>query len=443
MSDTAHIERVITDWLHADVTSIGADRVLAASLDRVATAPQDRPRLGRLAAMHAHGKIEKSATARVTLAAGFAAVIVAVVIAVAPSMITRGPASSPAASRITATPYGMWPSPWPDQMVPGAYGALVGEIPLMFRVPDNGWWRGSDADSLYVRDDPGGGWLRFWQPNLVYADPCAHTLQTSIGPRAADLANAMAAIARVRASAVTDVVVGGLPAKHLWLTLPEDAGCATNDFYLWRSIADDPNESGIRRPRLAESRVEVWILDINDDRIVIDSDVGHTRHEGAVAIEDMVASLRLTPISREALGYVRSVAEVCSQARDRLSNDRAVVGGFRSYPPEFADIGAAAAHADAASRILGDALQKLRDLPPPPDVLAPGIDEAYRLMSGTIASLDDVARAARAGDEGAVGSRLVDAYLLTHRSVAAADPAPALWLLDPALAGCSLPSAGG
>ena len=443
MSHATDIERVITDWLHADVTSIGADRVLAASLARVATAPQDRPRLWRLGPMHAHGRIERNTSARVTLAAGIAAVIVAVVIAVAPSTITRGPASNAEPSPIDATPYVMRPSPWPDQMVPGAYGALVGDVPLMFRVPDNGWWRGSDADSLYVRDDPAGGWVRYWRPNLVYADPCAHTLQTSVGPLAADLANAMAAIARVRASAVTDVVVGGLPAKHLWFTLPDDAGCLPHDFYLWRSIADEPNESGIRRPRLAESRVEVWILDINGDRIVIDSDVGHTRREGAVAIENMVASLSLTPISGEALGYVRSVAEICGGARDRLSNDPAVIGGFRANPPRFSDVQAAAAHAEAASRILGGALRDLRDLPPPPDVLAPGVDEAFRLVSGTIDSLTNVALAARGGDEAAVESRLVDAYLLTHRSVAAVDPAPALWLLDTALSGCSLPSGGG
>jgi hypothetical protein len=55
MSARPDLERVVTDWLHEEAVSAGSDRVLAATLVRVAGAGQERtPRLVRIFGRRGH-----------------------------------------------------------------------------------------------------------------------------------------------------------------------------------------------------------------------------------------------------------------------------------------------------------------------------------------------------------------------------------------------------
>ena len=156
--------------------------------------------------------LSPSRSGRVALASGVIIVLVALFISFVPSPSRRdgSAASPPPRPSPTAETIALWPV----QMPPGEYGAIVDRLPITFRVPDNGWFSGLDAGSLYFRDDPIHGWMRFWAPDQVYAHPCQHTLMGPIGPSAADLADAMASIPGISSSGVRDTVVGGLPAKH-------------------------------------------------------------------------------------------------------------------------------------------------------------------------------------------------------------------------------------
>ena len=439
MSHVRDIEGRITDWFQADATSAGSDRVLAEALSRVSTAPQEA-HLWRVTGMQAHGRIEASRSGRSTLAAGVALLMIMLAISLVPSLTKQdGAATSASPARAMATSDTI--AAWPFEMRPGAYGGIVDGISFTFRLPDNGWWSGEEAGSLYFRDDPMQGWLRFWDPHQVYADPCAHTLKAPIGPSAAELADAMASIPGMRSTGVTDTVVGGFPAKHLRLTATGDMACIPHDFYLWG--VSGPVESSIRRPRLDDSLINVWVVEVDGRRFVIDSDAGLPADvDAASGIQAVVASLTITPISEDVLSYVGRVADICTGAAARMTSDPAVVGGFRQAAPGFDTLDEAAAHADAAASILGDALSDLRALPVPPDVAATNIDP-FGLVAKTIDYLHEIASFARVRDETGVSSRLVDAYAVTNRGLAPSHSPTALWLLDAGLSGCRLPSAGG
>ena len=443
MSRVTDIERRVTDWFYEDATSAGSDRVLAEALSRISTAPQEGG-VWRLTGTQARGRIEASRSGRLTLAAGVAFIIVALGISQVASLSKHDGAATaqstaPSPARLPATADTI--ARWPFEMPPGTYGGIVDGISFTFRLPDNGWWSGEEIGSLYFRDDPMLGWLRFWNPDRVYSDPCAHTLKGEIGPSAAELADAMASIPGMRSTGVTDTIVGGFPAKQLQLSATRDMSCVPHDFYLWK--VSDPDGSGIRRPRLSDSWIRVWVIDVHGRRLVIDSDAGMPADvDASGGIASIVSSLRITPVSGDVLSYVGRVADICSTAAARMASDQAVVGGFRQDAPGFATLDAAAAHADAAAGILQIALSELRRLPTPSDVAATNIDP-FGLIAMTIEYLRQIASAARAGDEAGVSVRLVDAYMVTNRGLAVSDSPSPLWLLDASLSGCRLPSRGG
>jgi hypothetical protein len=120
---------------------------------------------------------------------------------------------------------------------------------------------------------PEGASLLFWDANPigVFADPCAKKKAPPAGPSAADLASAVSTLPGADlVSGPTDVTVGGRPAKHVVLTVPEDAPCGAGglEFHLWYA----PAEGEARYISALGATMRVWIIDVDGTIVWIDGE---------------------------------------------------------------------------------------------------------------------------------------------------------------------------
>jgi len=132
----------------------------------------------------------------------------------------------------------------------------------------------------------------FWSsfPEGHRADPCADLLSPSIGRSAADLAAAVASVPGTELVAgPSDVVVGGVPAKHVVLTVrDEGVGCTPGFFYAWQDV-----KGGAFFWTTAGDTIRVWVVDVDAKLLFI----GAVTTEGAGSgvereIQQIVESIR-------------------------------------------------------------------------------------------------------------------------------------------------------
>ena len=187
----------------------------------------------------------------------------------------NGPAPSPSPSA-TATPS---PSPTPVAVFPPAGVLAIGRhamtlegVPFTLNVPTSGWISngsfGIDKSTGVASD---GASFIFWTdaPTGVFSDPCANVKAPPVGPSAADLAAAVAAVPGTDlVSGPTDVTVGGHPAKHVVLTIREDVTCDAQSFFLWYA----PPADLARYATELGSTIRVWIVDVDGTIVWIDGE---------------------------------------------------------------------------------------------------------------------------------------------------------------------------
>jgi hypothetical protein len=120
--------------------------------------------------------------------------------------------------------------------------------------------------------------MPMWSLDGVYGDPCGGVEAEPAGPTAADLASAFATIPGTDATGPTDVTVGGLPAKLVVVTVPEDIGCAPNQFYLWYDdIACGDDAPCSRWASALGSTTRIWIVEVDGTRLTFEAET----YEGA------------------------------------------------------------------------------------------------------------------------------------------------------------------
>ena len=145
-------------------------------------------------------------------------------------------------------------------------------VPFTFTVPTSGWIsNGSFAIATGLESTPSGAGFIFWgdAPVGAFADPCASKKSPPVGPSLAALAAAVAAVPGTElVSGPVDVTVGGYPAKHLVITIPEDIGCPANSFMLWYA----PTPDLARYATAKGSTIGVWIVDVNGKTVWIDGE---------------------------------------------------------------------------------------------------------------------------------------------------------------------------
>ena len=187
-----------------------------------------------------------------------------------------GPTVSPSPSLILRTspsPTTAVPFPFAGELEIGRHTATIHGVAFSFAVPTSGWFSTPARTGGFIQRGPDNAttpaWMLFWSLVDVYGDPCGHTLLSPpMGPTAADLADSLLTMSGTEATGPTDVTVGGLPAKHVVLTVREDIGCDAEDAYLWAG----PGES-VRYASQLPTIIRLWIVDVDGERIVIESEL--------------------------------------------------------------------------------------------------------------------------------------------------------------------------
>jgi hypothetical protein len=182
----------------------------------------------------------------------------------------------------------------------GRYWIEVGQMRVSLAVP-RGWdvwiFGGGIIDPRHRGNWPSGTGIGFYQVEDVYADPCRweRGMMPSIGPSAADLAAALARQPDRAATTPTEVELDGYNGKMVRLHVPSDvdfSDCSVQDF---RSESEFRSWPG-RFHQGAGQVDEVWILDVEGERLVIDAWwFPRTSADERVKVIDIVESIRIHP----------------------------------------------------------------------------------------------------------------------------------------------------
>ncbi|MGH3372631.1 MAG: hypothetical protein ACRDPR_21810, partial [Nocardioidaceae bacterium] len=273
MSSDRDTTRIVRSWLDEGATVL-PDRVLDAVLDQVPATPQRRSwwPARRFADMNTLAKLAIAAAAVVVVAV-FIGLQVFGGSNVGGPGLTGAPSQTPESSP-SPTPT-LSPVPTPAAEIPpagplaiGSHAMTLGGVRLSIEIPTDGWISngqfGIDKGNFEL-DTPDAAGFIFWTHSAadnVYADPCARTpLSPPAGPSAAELAAAVSTVPGIAlVSGPSEVSVGGYPAQHVVVTVPEDIGCAPSDFHLWYD-ADTPGDA--RYATALNSTIYVWIIDVD------------------------------------------------------------------------------------------------------------------------------------------------------------------------------------
>jgi hypothetical protein len=264
MSTDRDTARIVRSWLRSDEPE-SADRVLGTVLDRLDTTPQRRAtgwRARRLPEMNTIAKLGLAA-AVVAIAAllGFNYLVAPNV--GGPSLFDSSPSPAPTPSP-TPQPLGDAPLD-PGPVIATGFGASE-SLTFRFIVPE-GWVGFSGVGVLPASgtEAPDGMGINLGEVNAgLFQDPCrwaAGDPQIPVGPTVEDLANALAAQTAYEASDPFDVSLGGYSGQRVDLQLPSDVeSCDSGEFYPW---------VGSLYAQGPDNRWDVWILDVEGDRIVV------------------------------------------------------------------------------------------------------------------------------------------------------------------------------
>jgi hypothetical protein len=290
MSASTDLDRQVTDWLHSQATSSGADRVLAGVLVRTTTVAQERPGLGgRVDGMPDGLKVAIAAAGLVVALAGLNQL--ASDGGLGASDATASPSSTPApTSTQTAA------SDADGRLVPDRNGELPAGRGYLYldgrRVSLDlpGGWEGFGGEyknyiSKSVHGPQGAEAKIFWSrypASGVAAFECHYLRSRSVKATLSDLAGAVATVPGTDLLAgPTDMTLGGFPAKHVVFVVRDDVGCDPGFFFTY------PNGWGgaLWPETVPGDTIRVWIVEEQGDLFFIE---GATKENAGAALEEQV-----------------------------------------------------------------------------------------------------------------------------------------------------------
>jgi hypothetical protein len=183
----------------------------------------------------------------------------------------------------------------------------AGEHPMVtVEAPSSAW---IPFNQFGITNDSGGAsrGVGLWDVGTVARDPC-HSIGHLYdpGPTVDDLVGALEAQLTRHATAPTDVMLAGYAGKYLEWSVPADmvvtgdgdfAGCdiqgdGHRNFVSWDGNGGD----GERWQQMAGQIDQLWILDVNGQRLVVDATHSPNATQAQVDEEDqLVNSLRFVP----------------------------------------------------------------------------------------------------------------------------------------------------
>jgi hypothetical protein len=284
MTDDRSLERAARSWLEEGPTR-APDRPIEAALARVQTTTQERD----LRVPWRYQPMNRPLQLAVGAAA--AALVAILVVTVLPDRFGDvGPPSSPAVTTNES------PAPSPrvldreGPLTPGTYVThSVFPVQVTFTVPDG--WVADEVGSAITILGSDQAYLGFWIVVEAQRDPCGvgGVDISPVGPTAADLASALAAMPGFDTTGPVDVNIGGVDAEYVELIGPLP-GCT--DPELWRTPQRDCRCMGsdVERNRL-------WILDVDGSRLVVDVLPDGDAPTDSAALAELVAVLASIEIS--------------------------------------------------------------------------------------------------------------------------------------------------
>jgi hypothetical protein len=173
------------------------------------------------------------------------------------------------------------------------------QVPITFTAPAG--WVGRDAGpyAVYLDRAPvgnGDASVTLSLSQTIYADPCQDRgfLAPQPGPTVDDLAAALASLPGFDATTPTEVTVDGYTGKQLTLTAPDSFDSCTSStlssdgYRLWQlplgaNAAFNPGQ-----------RTMFWIVDVNGQRLVVDSETYPTTNAQELAeVQEILDSIRI------------------------------------------------------------------------------------------------------------------------------------------------------
>jgi len=141
-------------------------------------------------------------------------------------------------------------------------------VRLTFTVPTGfGHGRGA-SDGVGIQGNPSGRGIEFQIASNVYPDPChsgAGAANPPTGPAVDDLVTAMTTLVGFQAGPVTDVTIGGLPAKAFDLTNEIDQSTCDGGTVYTFLFADSSGSSAVGKGE----RQRIYVMDVQGTRLMI------------------------------------------------------------------------------------------------------------------------------------------------------------------------------
>ena len=285
MSTDRDATRIVRSWIRTD-EHVSADRILDDVLAALDTTPQRRSvwPAWRTPIMNTYLKVGLVA----------AAVVLAVVVGlqfIGPTQVVGpGPTESPSTAP-TATPApseGMgngFPPAGPLEVgtrytVSAGATDPAGAVSYSFAVPTSSWLSDRQLVGLsaggHSADAEASVWFfdnyAFWEGDgqlpmipAVLDDPCVHdSLQSQSFEASLDgQAQAIASIPGTElVSGPSDVTVDSRPGQEVTITIPYDAGCVRQEFWLLFNQSEAP---GVFYPNWLGETLHVWLIDVDGE----------------------------------------------------------------------------------------------------------------------------------------------------------------------------------
>jgi hypothetical protein len=300
--------RIVRSWLRTDEHE-SADRVLDTVLALLDATPQRRP------LWPARRFADMNAVAKIAVAAAAVVVVGVVGINLLPASggvgggaaVTASPTPSPSPTPQPTPSPGASPGVVPPPvggLQPGTYSMRLEGVPFSLQLTTPTWendgCQGCASDEAWIsrgalfRATKESAMIGFSNIDGAYTDPCGGTP----GPRAGSIAELAAAVAAIPGVDVvtppTDITVGGYPAKHVAISIPQDIACSPRQFRLWYDDAGcGGNDLCSRWVTVLGETNRVWIVDVNGAHFWIEAET----YEDASAeleqeVEQIVSSIQ-------------------------------------------------------------------------------------------------------------------------------------------------------
>jgi hypothetical protein len=261
-------DQILDAWLELG-PSVAPDRVGAAARLEARRSRQSPRRFLTMS----------SNTVRYGLAAAAVVLVAIVGVNLLPPGGNSGGDASPSPT-IQPTPASSPPLLPSGTLQAGRYALHQDGVDFTIEIPDAGWTSTGIrcptcdfADSASLDKVEGGHvWIGIWSVDGTYADPCGG----NAGPVAdsvADLAADVASLPNLEVTGPTDVTVGGMPAKYLVVTVPDDIGCDPGEYNLWYDAGGCSGDDLCGRyVSNLGSTIRVWIVDVGGESIWLDAE---------------------------------------------------------------------------------------------------------------------------------------------------------------------------